>query len=215
MRRLGKSEEIGPPLKICADEGFSARRVTDEEGKVERLCDRFKRTTQRPFDYQAQLTRYRQFESDQFTAAAVDILRCEHDPSDGGWGSRANAQHARLDCAVKRGLVMPFRCRQQSQRIHLGARESRACELSRRSSCLEDSVSSTGDYRSALIDDDGANGNRSRAERLPRKFERLTPRPAEVSPMPRWLPQRDLTAPDLDLGQRSGMSFEGRVRSLM
>ena len=130
------------------------------------------------------MTWYRELDFEQSAAAAVDILCREHDSADGGQGSRANAQHARLDRGVERGPVMALRWRQLRQRIYLGVRESRACELARRSSCLEDSVSSTGDYRSAFVDDDGADGNCPRAERLPRKLESLAPRRVEYRPCP-------------------------------
>ena len=50
---LGKSKEIWRPLAIRSDERFSARGVIKEEGKVERLRHRLKRTAQRAFDHQA------------------------------------------------------------------------------------------------------------------------------------------------------------------
>jgi hypothetical protein len=156
---LGKSKEIWPPLAIRSDERVSARGVIKEEGKVERLRHRLERTAQRAFDHQALLTRYRKFDFDQVATTAVDILRREHDPSHSRQGSRSDAQHTRLDRGVERGPVMALRWQQLRQRIHLGMGESRACELGRRSSCLEDSVSSTGDYAPALVNDDGANGN--------------------------------------------------------
>src|SRR5205823_5355578 len=57
-----------------------------------------------------------------------------------------------------------------------------SCKLVRRRRCLEDSVSSTGDYRPFLVDHNGADGNRPRAERLPGKPKRLAPRPVESGP---------------------------------
>ena len=86
---LGKSKEIWPPLAIRSDEKFSPRGVTKEEGKMERLRHRLKRTAQRAFDHQAQLTRYRKFDFDQVATTAVDILRREHDPSHSCQGSGA------------------------------------------------------------------------------------------------------------------------------